>query len=67
MADDQSRPFYRYPPGAVPAGSLAHHLDAPLAQQRRDPAQFAGESVRLARDCLAVVGEGMGALATHMR
>jgi hypothetical protein len=58
VADDQLRPFDRYAPGAVLPCPFADHLDTPPAQQGRDPAQLAGEAVRLARDGLAVVGEG---------
>jgi hypothetical protein len=63
VADDQLRPFDCYAPGAVLPCPLAHDLDPAPAQQRRDPAQLAGEPVRLARDGLAVVGEGEGASA----
>jgi hypothetical protein len=63
VADDQLRPFDRYAPGAVLPCPLADHLDAPPAQQRRDPAQLARKAVRLAGDRLAIVGEGMGAFA----
>jgi hypothetical protein len=62
-ADGQSPASDRYRPGAVLPYPLAHHLDAAPAQQRRDPAQLAGQTVRLAWDCLAVIGEGERSIA----